>query len=139
MSFRTVAVITAIITFVLGLGYLLAGGLVVGRWHIDATAGVLLLGRRMGAVYLGLSAIFFLARAVPASPARTALAAGATVVLVLLPLLSVLEVAAGHAGPGILVSAAIELFLAIGFISVLLRDRSAGVKTEGLGREHQPG
>ncbi len=138
MSFRMVALVTAFIVFVLGLGYLLAGGLVVGRWQIEPTDGVLLLGRRMGAVYLGLAVMLFLARSAPASLARTALVAGATVILILLPALGILEFAAGHAGLGILVSAAIEVLLAVAFVSVLLRDRAAGVREGRVEREHQP-
>ena len=61
MSFRFVAVVTAAILLVLGLGYLLAGTLLVARWQIQPTAAVLLLGRRIGALYLGLSVMFFLA------------------------------------------------------------------------------
>ena len=42
MRFRTVAMITAVVTFVLGVGYLFAGALVVSRWKLEPTDGVLL-------------------------------------------------------------------------------------------------
>jgi hypothetical protein len=124
MTFRTIAVITAIVTFALGVGYLFFGALVVGRWQIQPTDGVLILGRRMGALYLGLSVIYFLARSAPVSAVRTALSIGTSVALILLVLLGVYELTVGHVGPGILVSVTIEFLLAIGFIRILFTERS---------------
>jgi hypothetical protein len=128
MNFRTMAVITAIVTLLLGAAYLFAGALVVGRWQIEPSDGVLLLGRRMGAIYLGLSVMFFLARSVPVSVCRTALSVGAAVVCSLLALLGICEFAAGRAGAGILASVAIEALLALGYAWVLVADRRAPVK-----------
>ena len=123
MRFRTIAVITAIGFFALGLGYLFAGALMVGRWQIQSTESVLLLSRRIGAIYLGLSVMLFLARSAPVSVTRTALSAGAAVLLSLLALLGVYEFTAGHAGPGILVSVVIESLLALGYIRILFTER----------------
>ncbi len=128
MSFRTLAVITAIVALALGVGYLFVGALVVGRWQIQPTDSVLLLGRRMGGLYLGLSVMYFLARSAPVSVTRTALSAGTVVALSSLALLGVYEVTAGHAGSGILVSVAIESLLAVGFIRILLTERRAAVE-----------
>lgn len=125
MSFRTVATITAIVTLVLGAGYLFAGTLLVGRWQIEPTESVLLLGRRIGALYLGLSVIFCLARSAPVSVARTALCAGTAVACLLLALLGVYELSAGHAGPAILASAVVESLLALGYIMILVAERKA--------------
>jgi hypothetical protein len=123
MTYRNTALATAIITFLLGTAYLLAGHLVVGRWNVEPTDGVLLMGRRMGAVYLGLSVMFFLTRNAGASAARTGLCAGAFVTVSLLGLLGVYEFALGQASRGILVSAAIELLLAIAFGRLLWEAR----------------
>jgi hypothetical protein len=125
MTYRATATAAGIIALILGLGYLFAGHLVVGRWQVDPTEGVLLLGRRMGAVYLGLALMFFLTRSAPPSPARSALALGAVVVLGLLAALGVYEFAAGHAARGILVSAAVEFVLALGFARTLVAERRA--------------
>ena len=127
MSFRTIAVITAICALALGLGYLFVGALVVGRWQIQPTDSVLLLCRRIGGFYLGLSVMSFLARSAPMSVTRTALSAGAAVLLSLLALLGVYELTAGHAGPGILVSVVIESLLALGYIRILFTERRAAV------------
>ncbi|MCZ7651813.1 MAG: hypothetical protein M5U13_11905 [Thermoanaerobaculia bacterium] len=125
MSFRTTAVLTAIVTFVLGAGYFLAGPLLVARWGIEPTESVLLLGRRIGAAYLGLALIFFLARSLARSPARSALSSGAALTCSLLSLLGVSEYSAGRAAPPILVSAALEAFLALAFLRILILDRRA--------------
>jgi hypothetical protein len=127
MSFRTIAIITAIVTLVLGVGYLFVGALVVGRWQIQPTDSVLLLGRRMGALYLGLSVISFLARSAPVSVARTALCTGTAVACSLLATLGVYEFSAGRAGSAILVSVVVEALLALGYIWILFADRRGAV------------
>jgi hypothetical protein len=125
MSFKTIAVITAVIGLVLGAAYLFLGELVVGRWQVEPTESVLLLGRRIGVLYLGLALMFFLARSAPVSVARTALSAGFASALMILALLGIYELTAGHVGPGILVSAAIEFVLALAYIRVLFAERKA--------------
>jgi hypothetical protein len=125
MSFKTIAVITAIIGLVLGAAYLFLGELVIGRWQIEPTEGVLLLGRRIGVLYLGMSLMFFLARSAPVSVARTALSAGFASALMILALLGIYELTAGHVGPGILVSAAVEFLIALAYIRVLFTERKA--------------
>lgn len=123
MSFRIIAVITSIVTFVLGAGYLFAGTLLIGRWQIEPTGSVLLLGRRIGALYLGLSVMYFLARSAPVCIARTALSAGTAVALSILVLLGVYELTAGHVGTGILASVVIEFLLALGYFRILYTDK----------------
>lgn len=125
MTFRATATLAAILTLVLGVGYLFAGHLVVGRWQVEPTQGVLLMGRRMGALYLGLSAMFCVARSAEPSQSRSALCAGAVLALGLLALVGLYEFATGHAARGILVSAGVELLLAIGFARALMAERQA--------------
>ncbi len=125
MSFKTMAIITTIVAFLLGVGYLVFGAVIVGRWLIQPTDGVLLLGRRIGCLYLGLSVMYFLSRSAPVSVARTALSAGTAVALLLLVLFGVYELTAGHAGRGILASAALESLIALGYIRILFTERKA--------------
>ena len=125
MKFKILALITAIIVFVLGLGYFFFGSVIVGRWQVQPTESVLLLARRIGCLYLGLSVIFFLARSAPVSIARTALSAGTAVAVLSLSLSGVYELALGHVGKGILISAALELLLAIGYIWILFTEKRA--------------
>ena len=58
MSFAIVAIATSIASLILGVGWLFAGSLVLKRWGIEANALSLLVGRRIGAVYLGFSLMF---------------------------------------------------------------------------------
>jgi len=127
MTFRIIAVITAIVTLVLGVGYLFVGAIVVGRWEIQPTESVLLLGRRMGALYLGLSVIFFLARSAPVSLSRAALCTGTAVACSLLAILGIYEFSSGRAGSAILASVAVEALLALGYIWILFTDRRGAV------------
>jgi hypothetical protein len=117
------AVITTIVTLMLGAGYLFAGTFLVGRWQIEPTDSVLLFGRRIGALYLGLSVMFFLAGSAPVSIARTALCTGTAVGCSLLALLGVYEFSAGRAGLAILVSAVVESLIALGYIWILVIER----------------
>ena len=128
MSFKNISIVTAIIAFLLGIGYLFFGSLVIGRWQIEPTNSILLFGRRMGSLYLGLSIIFFLSRSLTLSTTRTALSTGAAVTLTLLALLGIYEYSLGHVGSGILISVVIESLLAIGYVIVIFKDRKASVK-----------
>jgi len=123
MKFKTLSWITAAILFGLGLGYFFFGAIIVGRWQVLTTESVILLARRIGCLYLGLSVIFFLARSAPRSSMRTALSAGTVVVTLLLAGTGVYELALGHVGKGILVSAAIEFLLAIGYLWILFAEK----------------
>jgi hypothetical protein len=123
MTFKTVALITSIVALTLGVGYFIAGDLVVSRWQLPVSDGVLLMGRRLGALYLGLAAIFFFARSTPLSETRVALALGTTLTLAFLALVGVYELLAGHLGMGILVSVAVETILAVSFLRLYLIDR----------------
>jgi hypothetical protein len=120
MSFTVVAVATSIASLVLGLGWLFAGGLVLKRWQIEANSTGLLVGRRLGAVYLSMAVLLFVARSAPSSEMRTAVCVGLLVALTLLAALGLFELKSGRAGKGILVSVGLELVLAAGFLSVLL-------------------
>ncbi len=125
MNFKNIAIVTAIITFVLGIGYLFFGSFVIGRWQIEPTNSVLLLGRRMGILYLGLSVIFFLSKSISSSKTRIALSIGATVTLSLLALLGIYEYSLGRVGVGILASVGIESLLSIGYIIIFVKERKA--------------
>ena len=111
MNFKNITLVTAIIAFVLGIGYLFFGSLIIGRWQIEPTNNVLLLGRRMGILYLGLSIIFFLSKSLNLSKARAALSIGAAFTLSLLAILGIYEYSLGRVGAGILASVVIESLL----------------------------
>src|ERR1700712_1343369 len=109
MNFNIVAIATSIASLLLGIGWLFAGKLVLKRWRIESNDIGLLVGRRLGAVYLGTSLMLFLARSAPPSDVRSVLSAGMFVSLALLAGLGLVEFKASRAGPGIFVSVAVEV------------------------------
>jgi len=121
MKFEALAIATSIATLILATGWLFFGRLMLKRWRITATATDLLLGRRIGAIYLGLSLIFFLARTAPTSDLRSSLSVGALLVCSMLAGLGLYEFRVRRVGPAILVSVAVEVVLAVGFAMILLR------------------
>jgi hypothetical protein len=128
MKFKTMAVITAIVGCLLGAAFLLIGKLMLLRWGIEATGDLLLLCRRIGILYLGISLMFFLARKAPLSVTRTAMSTGIAVALSLLALMGIYEFSAGHVKPGIFVSVLLEALIASGFIWVLLTEKKGKSK-----------
>jgi hypothetical protein len=120
MSFYAVAVATSAVGFLLGFGWLLAGTLVLKRWHVHANPEALLVGRRLGAAYVGIALMLALGRDAGPTELRQAACIGLLVVLAALAVLGLRELKAGRAGRGILVSVVIEALLAAGFASVLL-------------------
>ena len=120
MSFHTLSILTCIAALLLGAGWLFAGRLMLKRWRMEPSVGALLIGRRIGAVYLGVALLCFLVR----SPTSLALIPPVTLFAVLvnaLPVaLRVYEYRARRAGPAILVSVAVELLLLLGFGTLLL-------------------
>jgi drug/metabolite transporter (DMT)-like permease len=115
MNFEILALVTAISTLLLGMGRLFAGKFLLQRWGIEPTDTSLLLGRRIGAMYIGIALIFFLVRSAPPSDFRSALCAGALVICLLWAGLGLYEYNARRLSSGVLSSVAIEVFLAVGF------------------------
>lgn len=120
MNFTIVATATAIAGLVLGFGWLLAGRLLHKRWAIAETEQSLLVGRRLGAAYLGIAVMLLLGRSAAPSELRTAVCVGMLMALLVLAGLGLLEFRSRRAGPGILVSVVLEVVLAAGFGWVLL-------------------
>ena len=72
MTFQVIALVMTCAGCLLGLRFIFAGGSVLKEWGIEATAGSLILFRRIGAIYLGLALMFFLGRAAAPSDLRSA-------------------------------------------------------------------
>jgi hypothetical protein len=120
MNFSIVAITTSIAGLILGIGWFLAGHLLHKRWGIESTASSLLIGRRLGAVYLGIAVMLFMGRSAPPSDFRSAVCVGMLAALSILAGLGLFELKMRRAGPGILVSVILEIILAAGFAWVLL-------------------
>lgn len=120
MSFSFIATVTSIAGMILGIGWMFAGTMLFKRWGLDVHTDGLLVGRRLGAVYLGISVILFMGRSAPPSDLRIAISVGILFAMVVLAGLGLFEFRAKRANSAILVSVALEVFLALGFAGVLL-------------------
>lgn len=119
MPFRTVAVVGAVVSALLGIGWLFAGRLQLRRWRLVESEAALVVGRRLGVVYTGLAVMCAIARDAPLSSARDALAIGAALICGGLAGLGTWEWRAGRVGPLAMVSVALEVALAVAFASTL--------------------
>ena len=120
MAFQTLSLVTSIAALLLGAGWLTAGRLMLQRWRIEPSVGALLVGRRIGVVYLGVALLFFLVRSIESPEFSTIVSTFAVLANALLAGLGVYEYHARRAGPAILVSVAFELALVVGFGRLLL-------------------
>ena len=120
MSFYALAIVTCIAALLLASGWLFAGNLMLKRWRIEPSVGALLVGRRIGAVYLGVALLCFLVKSTTSPELITSVSLFAALVNALLAGLGLYEYRARRAGPAILVSVAIELLLLLGFGGLLL-------------------
>jgi hypothetical protein len=120
MSFHTLANVTCIAALMLATGWLFAGRLMLKRWRIEPSVGALLVGRRIGAVYLGVALLCYLVRSTTSPELITSISLFAVLVNALLAGLGLHEYRVRRAGPAILVSVAIEVLLLLGFGLLLL-------------------
>jgi hypothetical protein len=102
----------------LGLRFIFAGGSVLKEWGVEATAGSLILFRRIGAMYLALALMFFLGRAAAASDLRSAVCLVMGGAIALLAGLGLFEYLARRVGAGVFRSVVGEAVLAAGFVWV---------------------
>jgi hypothetical protein len=119
MSFHALAIVTCLAALLLGAGWLFAGRLMLKRWRIEPSVGALLVGRRIGAVYLGVALLCFLVRTTTSAELITSVSWFAVLVNALLVGLGLYEYRARRVGPAILVSVAVEFLLLLGFGMVL--------------------
>lgn len=120
MSFHALAIVTCLAALLLGTGWLFAGRLMLQRWRIEPSEPALLVGRRIGAVYLGVALLCFVVRSTTSAELVTSISLFAVLVNALLAGLGLYEYRAQRAGPAILISVAVELLLLLGFASLLL-------------------
>ena len=118
MTFTTIALIAAIATLGLGLGFLFSSTFMLKQWGMQAPDEAKVMSRRNGAIYLGISTILFLART--SMPTTEAIAIGGAVITELLAITGLFELKGGHVSKGILISTVVETLITIGFLSSLM-------------------
>jgi len=117
LTFRSLAIATAIICFALTGIWLLAPSVLLDLWAVQYSYPVGLVSRRAAALFLGIGVMFYLARDTQSSQSRKALAIGLSTGCLALAALGIFEFATGHAGPGIWSAVVVEVALATAFIS----------------------
>ena len=115
MTFQVMSLIMTCAGCLLGLRFIFAGGSVLQEWGIDATAGSLVVSRRIGALYLGLALMFFLGQAAAPSDLRSAVCLVTGGATALLACLGLFEFRSGRVTAGIFRSVVAEAVLAAGF------------------------
>lgn len=115
MTFKILSYVMTFAGSALGLRFIFAGSSVLKQWGIEVADGPLILGRRIGALYLGLALLFFLGRAAGPSELRSAVCLGMSLASALLAGLGFLERSVGRVSSGIVVPALIEAALAVAF------------------------
>jgi hypothetical protein len=118
MTFQVMALIVTCAGCLLGLRFIFAGGSVLKEWGIEATAGSLILFRRIGAIYLGLALMFFLGRAAAPSDLRSAVCLVTGGAIALLACLGLFDFLARRVSAGVFRSVVGEAVLAAGFVWV---------------------
>jgi hypothetical protein len=118
MTFQIMAQIMTCAGCLLGLRFIFAGGSVLKEWGVEATAGSLILFRRIGAMYLALALMFFLGRAAAPSDLRSAVCLVMGGAIALLAGLGLFEYLARRVGAGVFRSVVGEAVLAAGFVWV---------------------
>src|SRR5262245_9602595 len=115
MTFKIMAIVTALAGTALGVRFVFAGASVLKEWNIEVTSGTLVMCRRLGALYLGLAAMFLLGQNAAASELRSAACLGVGGASLLLAGLGLMDLRTGRVSSGIVVPVIAEVVLAAGF------------------------
>ena len=118
LSFRSLAILSAILFFALALVWMLAPNVALSSWGVAFSPSAGLMSRRTAALYAGLAVMLFSARNSQPSPARSAMVAGLVVACLTLAALGGFELITGHAGRGIVGAVIIEVAFLLAFVSV---------------------
>lgn len=120
MNFETLANVTAVAAFLLAMGWLLAGSVMIKRWGREPSGIALVIGRRIGAVYLGMALLFFLSRSTTSAELIDVLSMAGLFINALLASLGIFEFIKHRVGPAIFISVGVEIFLLLGFGRLVL-------------------
>lgn len=118
LSFYPLAVVTAGLFSLLAILWMFAPAAFLTAWGVKDSAEARLIGRRVAALYVGVAAMFFIARNAAPSMPRTALVYGLISICLILATLGCYELLAGSARKGILAAVLIELALSLLFMQM---------------------
>lgn len=120
MNFEVLAKLTAIAAFLLAMGWLFAGSLMIKRWGQEPSKIALVIGRRIGGIYLGIAVLFFLSRSTDSAELMDVLSITGLFINALLASLGIFEFIRHRVGVAIFISVAVEVFLLFGFARLVL-------------------
>jgi hypothetical protein len=120
VSFEVLANVTAIAAFLLAMGWLFAGSVMIKRWSREPNEIALVIGRRIGGVYLGIAVLFFLSRSTNAAELIDVLSITGMFINTLLAGLGIFEFIKRRIGAAIFLSVAVEILLLLGFGRLVL-------------------
>ena len=123
MTFNMLSIVMTFAGCVLGLRFLFASSSLLDEWGLDATAGSVVMSRRLGALYLGLAMMFFFGRTAAPSPLRAAVCLGMAGASGLLACLGLFELRAGRVRSRIAIPSVVEIVIAGCFVWVWLNGR----------------
>jgi hypothetical protein len=115
MTVKTLFIITALATLLLGLGWLLFPAVMLTQWGVQPSEILVYISRRYAVLFLGYSVTMWLARNAEPSSVRRAIIAGALVVTAVLTVVSLLGITSGMINFTGWISFGVELLLAMGF------------------------
>lgn len=118
----------AIACLALAAVWLWAPQAMLALWAVDGdTAAAGLVGRRGGALFLGVGVMFALAQRTRPWSSAAVVTAGFGVACAALAVLGLWELGSGHAGRGILLAVAVELLFTLGCVPVVRAGRRMGM------------
>jgi hypothetical protein len=124
LTFSSLAVIAAIVLFILSLAWMFAPGQSLSVWGVEYASSAGLVARRSAAMYAGIAVMLFRARHAEPSLVRSALVNGVVVSCMTLAALGLFELFAGHAQVGILPAVFVEVAISLAFLFVERESRA---------------
>ncbi len=115
MSFVVTATLTGLAALLLAIGWLFAGHLMIRRWGREPNEIALVIGRRIGGVYLSIALLFAYVRTTTVPEMIFTFSAFGMVANLILAGLGLSEFFQRRVGRAMLVSVALEIFLALAF------------------------
>lgn len=120
ITYRVVATGSAVVCAVLALIWIAVPGFLITLWGLTDSPDADTIGRRGGALFLGIALVLFLSRAAAPSPERRAIAVGFGIACLALAAFS-LSALLTVAGPWILLALVVEVLLGAAMLTVASR------------------
>lgn len=123
IAYKTVSVMTAGLCITLAVFLLLIPEPIFLIFGVAGNESAYFISRRASMLFVGYAAIAFLSRHEPPSASRQSISFGIGTSMSGFVALGLFELVRGVAGPGILLPMAVELFLALCYLSIWSRDK----------------